>query len=116
VVATADSIDRGTVSESIAQNLLKAGAMEVDFLVSYAPILYPCFSDPPDKPLAAKPYKGKNLREVGDLVARKLPSIHKVMYNSEESVLDAVGLPREDICIQCVSGVSPFRDLLPRTT
>jgi len=116
VVITDDSIVRGTVSESIAQNLLKAGAREVDFLVSYAPIFHPCFSDPPDKPLAAKPYEGRSLEEVGDLVAQKLPSIHKVMYNSEESVLGAVGLPREHICIQCVSGVSPFKRRLPRTT
>ncbi|MFH2112104.1 MAG: hypothetical protein ABIJ47_12700 [Candidatus Bathyarchaeota archaeon] len=110
VVITDDSIVRGTVSESIAQNLLKAGAREVDFLVSYAPIFHPCFSDPPDKPLAAKPYKGKGLEEVGDLVARGLPSIHKVRYNSEESVLSAVGLPRDHICIYCVSGRSPFKE------
>jgi len=109
VVITDDSIVRGTVSESIAQNLLKAGATEVDFLVSYAPIFHPCFSDPPDKPLAAKPFKGKRLEEVGDLVAEKLPSIHKVRYNSEESVLGAVGLPRDHICIYCVSGRSPFK-------
>jgi amidophosphoribosyltransferase len=110
VVITDDSIVRGTVSESIAQNLLKAGAREVDFLVSYAPILYPCFSDPPDKPLAAKPYKGKDLEEVGDLVAQGLPSIHKVRYNSMDSVLDSVGLPRDNICIYCVSGCSPFKE------
>ena len=109
VIITDDSIVRGTVSESIAQNLLKAGAREVDFLVSYAPIFHPCFSDPPDKPLAAKPYKGKGLEEVGDLVARGLPSIHKVRYNSEESVLGAVGLPRDHICLYCVSGRNPFK-------
>jgi len=116
VVITDDSIVRGTVSESIAQNLLRAGAREVDFLVSYAPITHPCFSDPSDKPLAAKAYAGLSLEEVGDLVAGKLPSIHRVMYNSMESVLGAVGLPREDICIYCVSGVSPFSGRPRRTT
>ena len=58
VVLTDDSIVRGTVSESVAKNLRQAGATEVDFLVSYAPIFYPCFSDPADKPLAAQPFKG----------------------------------------------------------
>jgi len=116
VVITDDSIVRGTVSESIAQNLLRAGAREVDFLVSYAPIFHPCFSDQPDKPLAAKPFKGRGLVEVGDLVAGKLPSIHKVRYNSEENVLGAVGLPRGDICIYCVSGASPFGPAATRTT
>ena len=108
VVITDDSIVRGTVSESIAQNLLRAGAREVDFLVSYAPIIHPCFSDAPDKPLAAKPYRGMNLDEVGDLVAKGLPSIHKVRYNTEENVLEAVGLPKDHICTYCVSGRSPF--------
>ncbi|MCK4438585.1 hypothetical protein KAV47_05895, partial [Candidatus Bathyarchaeota archaeon] len=62
VIITDDSIVRGTVSESVAQNLVKAGAREVEFLVSYAPIFYPCFSDPRDKPLAARPLHGEEPR------------------------------------------------------
>ena len=108
VIITDDSIVRGTVSESIAQNLLKAGAAEVDFLVSYGPIYYPCFSDPEDKPLAASRYKGKGLAEVGDLVASKLPSINNVRYNSPENVVNAIGLPESHLCIHCMSGHDPF--------
>ena len=108
VVLTDDSIVRGTVSESIAKNLRQAGAIEVDFLVSYAPIFYPCFSDPPDKPLAAKEFKGKSLDEIGDLVAGNLPSIDNVRYNSEVKILEAVGLPPEHICTYCISGCNPF--------
>ena len=111
VVITDDSIVRGTVSESIAQNLLKAGAAEVDFLVSYGPIYYPCFSDPEDKPLAASQYRGKGLVEVGDLVASKLPSINNVRYNSPENVVNAIGLPENNLCIHCMSGRDPFKDL-----
>jgi amidophosphoribosyltransferase len=108
VVLTDDSIVRGTVSESIAKNLRQAGAVEVDFLVSYAPIFYPCFSDPLDKPLAAKEFKGKGLNEIGDLVAGNLPSIDNVRFNSEEKILEAVGLPPEHICTYCISGCNPF--------
>jgi glutamine phosphoribosylpyrophosphate amidotransferase len=96
------------VSESIAQNLLKAGAAEVDFLVSYGPIFHPCFSDPDDKPLAASQYKGKSLSEVGELVASKLPSIHNVRYNSPENVVDAIGLQEGHLCAHCMSGHNPF--------
>jgi amidophosphoribosyltransferase len=110
VVITDDSIVRGTVSESIAQNLLKAGAAEVDFLVSYGPIYYPCFSDPEDKLLAASQYKGKGLAEVGDLVASKLPSINNVRYNSLENVVNAIGIPEGYLCIHCMSGHDPFRE------
>jgi amidophosphoribosyltransferase len=109
VIITDDSIVRGTVSESIAQNLVKAGAREVEFLVSYAPIFHPCFSDPPDKPLAARTYEGKSLAEIGDLVSRGLPSINKVRYNDEEHILEAVGLPRGHVCTYCISGRDPFK-------
>ncbi len=108
VIITDDSIVRGTVSESIAKNLRLAGATEVDFLVSYAPIFYPCFSDPPDKPLAAKEFKGKSHEEIGELVAKNLPSIDKVRFNSAVKILEAVGLPSEHICTYCISGCNPF--------
>ncbi len=108
VIITDDSIVRGTVSESVAQNLVKAGAREVEYLVSYAPIFNPCFSDPRDKPLAAQPYMGKSLGEIGDLVSRGLPSINRVRYNDEEHILEAVGLPREHVCTYCISGRNPF--------
>ncbi len=109
VVITDDSIVRGTVSESIAKNLRQAGATEVDFLVSYAPIFYPCFSDPADKPLAARAFEGKSLEEIGELVAENLPSIDNVLFNSEERILWAVDLASENICTYCISGCNPFR-------
>ena len=109
VVLTDDSIVRGTVSESIAKNLRQAGAIEVDFLVSYAPIFYPCFSDPADKPLAAKEFSGRSLDEIGKLVADNLPSIDNVRYNSKEKILWAVDLPSEHICTYCISGCNPFK-------
>ena len=108
VIITDDSVVRGTVSESIAQNLLRAGAAEVEYLVSYAPIYHPCFSDPQDKLLAAAPFRGKGLSEVGDLVASKLPSINNVRYNSPESIIEAIGLPEDGLCTFCITGENPF--------
>jgi amidophosphoribosyltransferase len=104
-----DSIVRGTVSESVAKSLRKAGATEVDFLVSYAPIFYPCFSDPVDKLLAAKPFKGKTVEEIGRLVAQGLPSIDHVLYNTPENIIESIGLPNEKVCTFCITGVDPFK-------
>jgi amidophosphoribosyltransferase len=104
-----DSIVRGTVSESVAKSLRKAGATEVDFLVSYAPIFNPCFSDPPDKPLAAKPYVGKSIEEIGRLVAQGLPSIDHVLYNTPENIVESIGLPGAKICTYCITGLDPFK-------
>ena len=109
VIITDDSIVRGTVSESIAKNLIQAGASEVEFLVSYAPIFYPCFSDPVDKPLAAARYIDKTLEEIGDLVAEELPSINKVLYNSPNDILEAINLPENYVCTYCITGSSPFK-------
>jgi amidophosphoribosyltransferase len=104
-----DSIVRGTVSESVAKSLRKAGATEVDFLVSYAPIFYPCFSDPADKPLAAKPFMGKSVEEIGKLVAGNLPSIDHVHYNTPENIVSSIGLPKDHVCTFCITGVNPFK-------
>ncbi|MBN1682960.1 hypothetical protein JW865_05355 [Candidatus Bathyarchaeota archaeon] len=104
-----DSIVRGTVSESVAKSLRQAGATHVDFLVSYAPIFYPCFSDPFDKPLAAKPFKGNDVKKVGELVAKNLPSIDEIYYNTPENVLEAIGLDNK-VCIYCSTGKNPFND------
>jgi amidophosphoribosyltransferase len=108
VVITDDSIVRGTVSESIAKSLLKAGAAEVEFLVSYAPIFNPCFSDPPEKFLAAAPFRELGMREIGEGVASRLPSINRVRYNSPENVIEAIGLPENKLCTFCITGKSPF--------
>jgi len=112
VIITDDSIVRGTVSESVAKNLIRSGAKEVEFLVSYAPIIYPCFSDPKDKTLAAAPYSDKALEEIGDLVAKNLPSINKVLYNPPKNVVKSIGLPMENICTYCITGINPF-DKIP---
>jgi len=78
-------------------------------LVSYAPIFYPCFSDPIDKPLAAAKYKGQNIKEIGNQVAENLPSINKVHFNTVKNVLEAIGLPNNHICSYCASGINPLK-------
>jgi len=105
-----DSIVRGTVSESTAKALRHAGAKKVIFSASYAPILYPCFSDPKNKPLAAAPYAGMSIYEIGRQVAKKLPSIDQVKYNSRENVIKAIGLPDNCVCTMCAGGKNPFED------
>jgi amidophosphoribosyltransferase len=109
VIITDDSIVRGTVSESIAKNLLQAGASEVEFLVSYAPIFYPCFSDQKNKPLAAAQYLGNTIEEIGNLVAKGLPSINKIIFNAPKDIVKAIGLPENNVCTYCMTGLSPFK-------
>jgi len=102
-----DSIVRGTVSESIAKNLRNAGAEEVDFLVSYGPIVKHCHSEPSTTHLPASDYKGLPIEEIGMGVASHLPSIKRVMYNHPDDVIDATGL-RGKLCTMCMTEENPF--------
>jgi amidophosphoribosyltransferase len=108
VIIGDDSIVRGTISEEISRIIKDAGAKEVTFAVSYAPIFEPCFEDEPNKILAAAEFKGMNVYEIGKKVAKKLPSIDKVLYNDVDSVVKAIGLPRNHLCTKCISCEDPF--------
>ena len=105
-----DSIVRGTISEVTAEALKKAGAAYVALLISYAPIYYPCFTDEKKKHLAAKRFQGLDIREIGRRVAKELPSIDDVYYNTPENVIKAIGLPEKDLCTYCITGKNPFEN------
>jgi len=48
--------------------------------------------------------------EIGELVAKGLPSIDEVLYNTPQNVLDAVGLHNR-VCIYCSTGCNPFKEI-----
>ncbi|MEM7820473.1 MAG: hypothetical protein QW761_02655, partial [Candidatus Aenigmatarchaeota archaeon] len=110
VIIGDDSIVRGTISEALARTLLNTGAKSVDMLISYAPIFYPCFTDPVDKKLACKGMENLPLDEIERKVAENLKVIKNVYYNSVENVIKAVGLPEESLCTYCITGKNPFSD------
>ena len=112
VIIGDDSIVRGTISEAISKILKEAGAKEVIFAVSYAPIFEPCFDDEPNKKLAAAEFKGMDIYEIGRRVAERLPSIDKVLYNDVDSVVKAVGLSEDHLCRKCISCENPFEKWL----
>jgi amidophosphoribosyltransferase len=111
VIEGDDSIVRGTISDAIANTVKMAGAKEVHWGISYAPIFYPCFCDEANKTLATNGYTGdrNDVFEVGKYVSKKLPSIDGVMFNSVENVIKAIGLPEEDLCTMCITGKNPFK-------
>jgi amidophosphoribosyltransferase len=108
VIIGDDSIVRGSISEGVARTLRKAGAKEVKLAVSYAPIFYPCFEDEPNKKLAAAGLEVCDIYEIGKKITKKLPTIKKVMYNTPEAVIEAIGLPEDHLCTYCITGKNPF--------
>lgn len=102
LIIVEDSIIRGTTSRSRVKTLRKLGASEVHMLVSCPPHCYPChygidFSSTREL-IAAE----KGCDEIRDYLG-----LDSLGYLSIESLVRAVGLPREDLCLACFDGHYP---------
>ena len=125
-----DSIVRGTQLKDNADDLRKAGALEVHMRIACPPLLFPCdflnFSQSRSilelaGRKAIKQLEGdekKNLEEYADpdsdkhaklieQVAKNL-NLDSLMYQRLDDLVDAIGLPKEKLCTHCWDGSSYF--------
>ncbi len=102
VVLVDDSIVRGTTSRQIVRMLRHSGAQEVHVRISSPPIMNACFY-------------GIDTSNRGELVAARL-SIEEIRREIEADTLgylgvsglvEALGLPRQDLCLACLTGAYP---------
>ncbi len=102
VIVVDDSIVRGTTSKTRVNNLKEAGAKEVHVLVSCPPHMNPCVYgiDFPDrsKLMAAN----HSLEEI-----RKYLNADSLHYLSQDGMVCATGLPKENFCMACWDGNYP---------
>jgi len=99
VVLVDDSIVRGTTIKRIIKLLRDFGASEVHVRISCPPIRYPC-------------YYGIDMQTHKEFIAQKksVEGIRKeigadsLAYNSLEGLIEAIGLPRERLCLGCLTG------------
>ncbi len=104
-----DSIVRGTTSKQIVKMLFDAGAKEVHFLVSSAPIRFPDFygiDTPNQKELIAS---HKTTEEI-----RKFLGATSLSYLSIEGMVSATGLKKERFSLSSFDGVYPI-DIFERS-
>src|ERR1043165_9062679 len=102
VIIVDDSIVRGTTCKSRVNNLKEAGAKEVHVLVSCPPHMHPCVYgiDFPDRnKLMAANHSQEEIRKY-----LNADSLH---YLSEEGMVKATGLPKENFCMACYTGKYP---------
>ena len=102
VIIVDDSIVRGTTCKARVNNLKEAGAKEVHVLVSCPPHMNPCVYgiDFPDrKKLMAANY---SIDEI-----RNYLSADSLGYLSQDGMVQATGLPKEDFCMACYDGNYP---------
>ena len=97
-----DSIVRGTTSRRIVSMVRKAGAKAVHVRIGSPPILAPC-------------YLGIDMASRDELIAahKTVAGVEAVIeadslgYVSHEGLVEAVGIPKENLCMGCLTGIYP---------
>jgi amidophosphoribosyltransferase len=103
-----DSIVRGTTSRGIVQKIKSKGAKEVHFFSTCPPLINPCHYGvdlPTRKELIAY---GKQLKEIEEYIGAD-----SITYMSIDKLVDAIGIPKKDLCLACLNGHYPT-DLTPK--
>jgi len=104
IVLCDDSIVRGTQIREKVKELKKAGAKEVHVRVACPPLMHPCRF-------------GTSTRDYDELAARKM-SVEEIckhieadslIYNTLEDFVKALGREKNELCLYCWDGKSPFK-------
>jgi amidophosphoribosyltransferase len=103
LVLVDDSIVRGTTSRRIVDMVRRAGAQKVHVRIGSPPIIAPC-------------YLGIDMASREELIAayKTIPGVEAVInadslgYVSHEGLVRAIGLPKDHLCMGCLTGVYPL--------
>jgi amidophosphoribosyltransferase len=105
VIVIEDSIVRGETSKKIIRLLRDAGAKEVHFRSTEPPIVFPCFYGidfPTYKELIASKYSDNLEIEIAKEIGAD-----SVVYQTLEGLVNAIGFPKNDLCLACLTGKYP---------
>jgi amidophosphoribosyltransferase len=102
IVLIDDSIVRGTTSRRIIDMIRKSGTKEVHMRVASPPIISPC-------------YLGIDMSTREELIAahkavkgvEALINADSLGYLSIEGLVKSIGIPLDDLCLGCLSGIYP---------
>ena len=103
VVIVDDSIVRGTTSRRIINIIRETGAKEIHMRVGSPPLKAPCYLGvdmPTREELIASDKSNEEVKE-----SITATSLHHV---SVESLINAIDMPAEDLCLGCLTGVYPL--------
>lgn len=107
IILIDDSIVRGTSSKIIVGSKLR-GAKEVSLLLTFPPIIYPCYMGidfPSQEELLVYRICGTsmNIDEINRRVAEYIGASF-VGYNDIEGLSRGIGLPKNQLCLACITG------------
>lgn len=103
LVLVDDSIVRGTTSRRIVKMVRDAGAKKVHVRIGSPPIIAPC-------------YLGIDMASREELIAayKTVSGVEAVIeadslgYVSHDGLVKAIGIPKENLCMGCLTGVYPL--------
>ena len=98
-----DSIVRGHTSKRLVETLFKNGAKEVHLLISSPPVRFPDFygiDTPKQSELIAS---NKTVEEI-----RQFLGATSLSFLSLEGMIDAIGIPKENLCTSFFTGEYPI--------
>ncbi len=102
VIVVDDSIVRGLTSKSIVNIIKKAGAKSVHMVSTCPPLVSPCFYGidiATHKELIAAAHSNEEVRRtIG------ADTLH---YQTIDGLVNAIGMPSEDLCKACITGKYP---------
>ncbi len=117
IVLCDDSIVRGTQILHKVHDLKKAGAREVHVRVACPPLMYPCdfgISTRTYEELLARRYFNQGdiisfnqLQDLEAWVAHRIGA-DSVKYNSLDAFVEALNIPRGELCLKCWDGIRPI--------
>jgi amidophosphoribosyltransferase len=102
IILIDDSIVRGTTSKQLLDLVKEAEPAEIHFLVGCPPVISPCYygvAMATKKELIAANYDVEEIRKKLD--------IDSLGYITLESLVEAIGMPKENLCLGCVNGEYP---------
>ena len=102
IILIDDSIVRGTTSKQLLDLVKEAEPAEIHFLVGCPPVIAPCFygvAMATKKELIAANYSIEEIQQQLD--------IDTLGYITMESLIDAIGMPKKDLCLGCLNEEYP---------
>lgn len=102
IVLIDDSIVRGTTSKAIVSMLKKVGVKEVHLKITCPPLIAPCYMGvdfPTFEELIAY---GRSVEDI-----RRVVGADSLTYMTVDGLVEAIGLPRDELCLACLTGIYP---------
>ncbi len=99
-----DSIVRGTTSRQLIKSFFDAGAKEVHMLISSPPVRFPDFYGINTPKISELIAVGKTVEQICDSIGA-----NSLYFLSLEGLVEAIGLPADNLCLSCFNGEYPIR-------